>query len=169
MGKTEETFTMVIKTDTCYFSEMKIYPGHGSRFVRRDGKLVAFLNAKCMSLYHQKIKAQRLTWTQDWRRLNKKGKVEGAQKKARKRAARTMKPIAGISLAEITAKQSEAKAFRAASRDASARAVKARKAKAKTADAKKADKKEKKRKLAAPRQFKKVPKLRKNLNKPTSA
>ena len=30
---------MVIKTDTCSFSEMRIYPGHGSRFVRKDGQV----------------------------------------------------------------------------------------------------------------------------------
>ena len=30
---------MVIKTDTCYYTEMKVYPGWGIRVVRKDGKL----------------------------------------------------------------------------------------------------------------------------------
>jgi hypothetical protein len=30
---------MVVKTDVCYFSELKIFPGHGSKFVRKDGKV----------------------------------------------------------------------------------------------------------------------------------
>eukprot|EP00953_Heterococcus_sp_UTEX-ZZ885_P026631 14362-Heterococcus_DN1.PRE.2 len=36
---------MVIKTDTCQFSEFRIYPGHGIRFVRRDG------TANCACVY----------------------------------------------------------------------------------------------------------------------
>src|SRR5688572_22523075 len=30
---------MVIKTDTCFFTELKIFPGHGKRIVRKDGKV----------------------------------------------------------------------------------------------------------------------------------
>lgn len=63
---------MVIKTGTCSFSEYRIYPGHGSRFVRKDGQLVVFLNSKMESLYHQKKKPAKLTWTLAWRRHNKK-------------------------------------------------------------------------------------------------
>jgi ribosomal protein L24E len=47
----------------------------GRRQVRKDGKLVAFLSRKAWSLSEQRIRAQRLTWTQAWRRKNKKGKV----------------------------------------------------------------------------------------------
>lgn len=27
------------RTETCVFSEYRIYPGHGSRFVRKDGQV----------------------------------------------------------------------------------------------------------------------------------
>jgi ribosomal protein L24E len=47
----------------------------GRRQVRKDGKLIAFLSRKAWSLAEQRIRAQRLTWTQAWRRKNKKGKV----------------------------------------------------------------------------------------------
>ena len=30
---------MVVKTDSCFFTEEKIYPGNGIRLVRRDGKV----------------------------------------------------------------------------------------------------------------------------------
>jgi len=59
---------MVIKTDPCDFSEMKIYPGKGSKFAGKDGKVHYFISSKCRSLYHQKIKPVKLTWTQAWRR-----------------------------------------------------------------------------------------------------
>lgn len=54
---------MVIKTEPCAFSELKIYPGRGTRFAARDGKLHYFINSKCRSLYHQRIKPVKLTWT----------------------------------------------------------------------------------------------------------
>lgn len=30
---------MVIKTEVCAFSDNRIYPGHGVRFIRRDGQV----------------------------------------------------------------------------------------------------------------------------------
>lgn len=30
---------MVIKTEVCAFSDTRIYPGHGVRFIRRDGQV----------------------------------------------------------------------------------------------------------------------------------
>ena len=41
------------------------------------------------------IKAQRLTWTQQWRRRNKKGKTDLAVKKKTRRAAKVVKAIQG--------------------------------------------------------------------------
>ena len=35
---------MVVKTELCTFSEWRIYPGHGRRFVAKDGRLHIFLN-----------------------------------------------------------------------------------------------------------------------------
>merc|ERR1712216_358543 len=72
---------MVIKTDPCAFSEMKIYPGRGTKFVSKDGKTHLFISSKTRSLFHQRIKPVKLTWTQASRRFNKKTKVVDIQKK----------------------------------------------------------------------------------------
>lgn len=64
---------MVVKTDSCNYTEYKIYPGRGQKFVAKDGKVSFFITAKADSLFHQKIKAVKLTWSQAWRRMNKKG------------------------------------------------------------------------------------------------
>jgi hypothetical protein len=66
--------------------------------------LLAFIDRKSRSLYTQKIKAQRLTWTQSWRRKNKKGKIETAAKKKGKRTARVFKSIQGITIEVRSAK-----------------------------------------------------------------
>ena len=98
---------MVIKTDPCAFSEVKIYPGRGSHFAAKDGKVHFFISSKARSLYHQKIKPVKLTWTQASRRYNKKIKVEDIQKKRTKKTTRVQKAIVGMSLDEIRRKQKE--------------------------------------------------------------
>jgi len=40
---------MVIKTELCNFSEWKIYPGRGIRYVAKDGRPFLFLNKRCRS------------------------------------------------------------------------------------------------------------------------
>jgi len=98
---------MVIKTDQCEFSEMKIYPGRGSRFASRDGKVHYFITSKTRSLYHQKIKPVKLTWTQASRRFNKKTKVVDIQKKRTKKTTRVQKAVVGMSLEDIKRKRNE--------------------------------------------------------------
>merc|ERR1711937_889238 len=68
-------------TDPCVFSEMKIYPGHGMKFASKDGKTHFLISSKVRSLYHQKIKPVKLTWTQAWRRLNKKVRIETSRRR----------------------------------------------------------------------------------------
>jgi large subunit ribosomal protein L24e len=98
---------MVIKTDLCEFSEMRIYPGNGRRFISKDGKTHYFISQKCRSLYHQKIKPVKLTWTQAWRRFNRKTKVEEIQKRRTRKTTRVQKAIVGLSLEEIKRKRAE--------------------------------------------------------------
>lgn len=43
LASTSSSSTMVIKTEVCAFSDTRIYPGHGMRFVRRDGQVMAQL------------------------------------------------------------------------------------------------------------------------------
>ena len=109
---------MVIKTELCAYSEYRIYPGRGIRFCQRDGKVQLFLNHKMISLHRQRIKAVKLTWTQNWRRKNKKGKAEEAGKKRTKKSTKVQKAIVGMSLDDIKQKKAKAPELRAAAKDA---------------------------------------------------
>uniref|UniRef100_A0A7R9W543 Large ribosomal subunit protein eL24-related N-terminal domain-containing protein n=1 Tax=Pseudictyota dubia TaxID=2749911 RepID=A0A7R9W543_9STRA len=117
---------MVIKTDVCAFSENRIYPGHGSRFVRKDGQLAILSSSKCTSMYMQKKKPAKLQWTQAWRRLNKKANVEVGARRTRRRAVRVQRAVAGASLEDIKAKRNQKPEVRAKARDAALREIKAR-------------------------------------------
>ena len=37
----------MLKVEVCAFSGLKIYPGHGKRVTRADGKTQIFLSSKC--------------------------------------------------------------------------------------------------------------------------
>ena len=92
---------MVITTNTCTFSEYKIYPGRGIKFVSRDCKVHYFINRKCTELFKRKIKAVKLNWTQAWRRYFQKTKAEQVTKKRVKRRQKIQKAIEGLSLETI--------------------------------------------------------------------
>lgn len=97
----------------------------------KDAKVSFFINAKADSLFHQRIKPVKLRWTQAWRRMNKKGKVdEGSKKKARK-AQKFQKAIVGMSLDDIKKKKAQRPELRAQ------REKEAKEAKAKAASQKK--------------------------------
>ena len=98
---------MVIKTDPCSFSEYRIYPGRGKKFVAKDGKTYYFFSTKIHSLFQQRKKAVKLTWTQAWRRFNKKIKVDEVSKRRTKKTTRVQKAIVGISLEEIKRRRAE--------------------------------------------------------------
>ena len=117
---------MVIKTDPCAFSEIKIYPGRGSRFAAKDGKVHFFITSKARTLFHQKIKPVKLTWTQASRRYNKKIKVEDIQKKRTRKTTRVQKAIVGMSLDEIKRKRAEDEATRDKNLEATKKELKAR-------------------------------------------
>ena len=117
---------MVINTEQCSFSESKIWPGKGSRFVSKDGKTHIFLNRKVASLFTQRLKPVKLRWTQSWRRQNKKGKSELQAKKRVRRAARVQKAIVGASLDDIKKRREERPEIRAMQREAALKEVKER-------------------------------------------
>merc|ERR1712078_649035 len=124
---------MVIKTDPCAFSEIKIYPGRGCRFAGKDGKVHFFITSKTRTLFHQKIKPVKLTWTQASRRYNKKIKVEDIQKKRTRRTTRVQKAVVGMSLDEIRRRTEDAatrdKALEASKKEIRERNVKKMQAK----------------------------------------
>ena len=96
---------MVIKTELCEFTEYRVYPGRGQRFVTKDGKVHFFISHKAASLFRQRIKPVKLQWTQAWRKMNKKGKTEAYTKKRTRRTQRIQKGFVGLSLEEIKTKK----------------------------------------------------------------
>ena len=85
MGKTENPVTrspscqgacvaatMVLKTEVCRFSGLKIYPGHGMRLTKTDSQTFLFLNAKCKRLFNLRLRPAKLAWTTQYRKAHKK-------------------------------------------------------------------------------------------------
>merc|ERR1712060_509400 len=79
---------MVVKTETCSFSGLKIYPGHGILFVRADQKSFKFISRKCKSMSTQRLNPRKIAWTQVYRRMHKKGTLEESQRAKAKQAAK---------------------------------------------------------------------------------
>ena len=132
---------MVTKTDKCSYTEYKIIPGRGTRFISKDGRVHYFISSKARSLFHQKIKPVKLTWTQAWRAFNKKDTAEKVVRKTKRRVVRVQKAVVGMTLDEIKRRQQESKEDRQKLADKLAADVKDRKIKAakdKQAKAKKA-------------------------------
>merc|ERR1712228_847662 len=130
--------------DLCVYTEYRIYPGRGQKFVAKDGKVSFFITAKADSLFHQRIKPVKLRWTQAWRRMNKKGKVDEQSKKRTRKAQKFQKAIVGMSLEDIKKKKAQKPELRQQAKDSAAKEAKARQAKkpaAAKAGAGKADKK----------------------------
>merc|ERR1740133_729552 len=121
-------FTMVVKTETCSFSEFKIFPGHGKMFIEKMGKTHRFINAKCESLHHQRKKAQKLTWTCMWRRLHKKGisSLNSRKRRVRKAAFRSNRSIGGMTADAIRKRRAEKPSVRNAQRAETSRKIKER-------------------------------------------
>merc|ERR1711920_707093 len=111
----------------------RIWPGHGEKFVAKDGKVHHFINSKVDSLFHQRIKPVKLRWTQAWRRMNKKGKVEEGSKKKTRKVQKFQKAIVGMSLEDIKKKKAQRPELRQQAKDAAAKEAKARQQKKVTA------------------------------------
>merc|ERR1711869_69003 len=84
------------------------------------------INAKAASLFHQRIKAVKLRWTQGWRRMNKKGKADEAGKKRTRKVQKFQKAIVGMSLDDIKKKKAQKPELRQAAKEAAAKEAKAR-------------------------------------------
>jgi len=130
---------MVVKTELCAYTEYKIYPGKGQRFVAKDGKTFLFINKKADALFHQKIKPVKLTWTQAWRRKNKKGKIEDSSKKRRAKVQKFQKAIVGMSLDDLKRRKGQKTELRQQAKEQAAKEAKARQQKL-AANRKKAEK-----------------------------
>ena len=118
---------------------MRIWPGRGSRFVARDGRVHFFIGSKQRCLFLQKIKPVKLTWTQAWRRDKKKSKVEVIKKRRIRRQAKAQKAIVGATLDDIKKRREEKPEYRQSLREQALREIKERQKK-KTAQSQKFEK-----------------------------
>ena len=139
---------MVTKTEPCSFSEYRIYPGRGRKFAAKDGKVYYFISTKVASLFHQRKKAVKLTWTQAWRRFNKKIKADEISKRKTRKTTRVQKAIVGMSLDEIMRRKNEKPEEREKKLEAAKKEVKARQQK--KVDAKRVEKSKKAASQKAP-------------------
>merc|ERR1712156_745708 len=121
---------MVTKTEKCSYTEYKIVPGRGSRFISKDGRTHYFIPTKARSPFHQKIKPVKLTWTLAWRAYNKKIKVDDIQKKRSRKTTRIQKAVVGMSIEEIRRRKAESREDRDKANVAAAKEIKDRKQKA---------------------------------------
>lgn len=92
---------MWCRTETCSFSEGRIYPGHGSRYIRRDGTSYVFINAKSKSLFLQRKKPTKIVWTLGWRRMNKKLKVEEISRRRARKTTKIQRAIVGVTVDDV--------------------------------------------------------------------
>lgn len=63
---------MVLKTTTCRFSGLRIYPGRGILYIRTDGQQYLFINQKCKSMFAQRKRPAKIAWTTTYRKQHKK-------------------------------------------------------------------------------------------------
>jgi len=111
----------------------------------------------------QRKKAQKLTWTQAWRRTNKKGKTDMNSRKTKKRATKVFKGIAGMSIDDLKQRKNQTADFRKAARTTSVLAIKERAKKTKDTKKKTAKSAFKGKKVQAPVGYTKVTKARRGI------
>merc|ERR1740139_937716 len=119
---------MVVKTEVCHYCDLKIYPGHGTKIITREGKIHIYLHKKARHQAQRKIKAQNIKWTVAWRRMNKKIKNTDNQKKKRRKAKRVVREITGMTADEINRRKNESTGDRDARKNEAIRQIKQRKA-----------------------------------------
>merc|ERR1712183_1268432 len=118
---------MGLKVEVCAFSGLKIYPGHGKRVCRADGKTQIFLSGKCERNHALKRNPRKINWTVLYRRKHRKGMVEEAAKKRTRRTQKFMRAVTGDTLADIMAKRNQMPEVRKAQREQAVRAAKEKK------------------------------------------
>merc|ERR1712139_712388 len=123
------SFAMVVKTELCNYSGFGIYPGHGKKWVRADQKMFTFITGKTEACFKMKRRNLTTKWTVQYRRINKKGTLEEAEKKrrAKKSVVRT-REIVGLT-AELMEKKKNAvrPVLKEKQRDAALKELKSRK------------------------------------------
>merc|ERR1712018_341741 len=117
-------FLFKMKVELCSFSGFKIYPGHGIRVVKQDGRAYVFINGKCEKAHAMKRNPRKVNWTVLYRRKHKKGLQEETSKKRTRPTQKFQRAITGASLADILAKRNQKPEVRKAQREQAVRAAK---------------------------------------------
>merc|ERR1711939_1239061 len=122
------SFAMVVKTELCNYSGFRIYPGHGEKYVRGDQKMFTFITAKSERCFKMKRRNLTTKWTVQYRRINKKGTLEEAEKrrKAKKTVVRA-REINDISAEMLEKKRAARPVQKDKARDAALKELKSRK------------------------------------------
>ncbi|PVD28640.1 hypothetical protein C0Q70_11234 [Pomacea canaliculata] len=113
-----------MKIELCSYSGIKIYPGHGKRLIKVDGRVFNFLSKKCERSHAMKRNPREINWTVLYRRKHKKGQTEEVVKKRTRRTQKFQRAITGVSLTEIIAKRNQKPEVRKAQREQAIRAYK---------------------------------------------
>ena len=82
-------------------------PGRGRLYVRMDSKVFRFGASKEESLFLQRKNPRKISWTQVYRRVHRKGISEEVAKKRSKKSVKAQRGIAGLSLDQIAARRSQ--------------------------------------------------------------
>jgi len=151
-----------MKLELCNFSGYKIYPGHGKRFIRTDGKLFNFLSKKSQRSFMMKRNPRKISWTVLYRKKHRKGTQEEISKKRTRRNIKFQRAIQGASLEAILAKRNMKPEVREAQRD---QAIKAAKDKARAV---KSDKKQLTKKTQVNPKKTQQKMINKNISKPAA-
>merc|ERR1711976_71795 len=113
-----------MKIELCNYSGYKIYPGHGKKVIKSDGRFYYFITAKTERGFHMKRNPRSVPWTVLYRRKHKKGQQEEVAKRRTRRTTKFQRAITGASLTDIMAKRNQKPEVRKARREQAIRAAK---------------------------------------------
>ena len=129
---------MVVKTELCNYSGFRIYPGHGKKFVRADQKMLTFITYKAQACQFMKRRNLTTKWTVQYRRINKKGTLEEAEKRRKaKKSAASSRTVSGMSEAMIERKRTARPVQKSKQTEAALKELKSRKSAGKKGAARK--------------------------------
>ncbi|EGC34918.1 hypothetical protein DICPUDRAFT_98062 [Dictyostelium purpureum] len=124
-----------MKTAICNYTEFKIYPARGMKFVRGDSKVFHFINTKAESLFMRKINPRDIRWSTVYRRIYKNTTTDVSAKKKARKTKKVERNIVGASLEVIQQKRNQKPEVKQAAAEQAKREIKEKK---KAAVAKKA-------------------------------